>query len=108
MCRKFTSFTHLEVPPQIYIELLPCTRPWEGALSTAGMIPAIILLPYLLEGLQDTGESCRRSMGTSHTITPVSSQLSPGMGLEKLAENHGGKVLKAYRMVLWLSRQKGE
>lgn len=94
MCCKFTSFFHPEIPPEIFVELLPCARPWEGALSTADLIPAIILLSYLLGRLQGTGEGGRRSTGASPTITPGSLQLSPGMGLEKLIENHGGTCLK--------------
>lgn len=94
MCCKFTSFFHPEISPEIFAELLPCARPWEGALSTADLIPATILLPYLLGRLQGTGGGGRRSTGASYTTTPGSSQLSPGMGLEKLIENHGEKSLK--------------
>lgn len=52
----FTSCIHPEIRPEIFVELLHCARPWEGVLSTADAIPAIVLFSCLLGGLHSTGE----------------------------------------------------
>lgn len=105
---KFTAFIHPETHPQIFAEPLQCVRHWEGALSMADTIPAIILLSHPLGGLHGAGEDCRRSMVHPTRLHLVLWQLSPGMGLEKLRENVGGKDLKTNRMVHWLNRKKGD
>lgn len=46
-------------------------------------------------------------MGASHTVTPGSLQLSPGMGLEKLIENHGEKSLKLTEWYAGSADRKG-